>query len=160
MVSTMKEFTSFLRFAEHLIVLGAVEKVVEHRLLEHACEEIEKRAQAKIGEYQHKAGPFSAWAPLADAPVQDRIDQGYPANEPLLRSGEMRDSIEHKVIGHEGHVGSDSDIALWQELGTDKIPARSFLGGAAFELEPKIREETGISFSAWLSGGTKRIGVR
>jgi hypothetical protein len=153
----MKEFNSFLKFAEHLIVLGAAAKVTEHRILEHACSEIEARAKEKIGEYQNSAGPFSAWDPLAEATKEQRSAAGFPADEPLLRTGEMRDSIEHKVVGHEGHVGSDSDIAVYQELGTSKIPARSFLGGAAFELAPTIAEETGLEMAAVLSGGKQRI---
>jgi hypothetical protein len=156
----MKEFTSFLQMAEHLIVLGLSEKVLEHRLLEHACVEIETLAKEKFGEYQDQAGPFAAWAPLAQATVDDRIAKGYSPNNPLLRSGETRDSIEHKVSGHEGHVGSDSDVLLFLELGTNKMPARSTLGAAAFEKEPEIREETGIGFSAWLAGGTQRIKAR
>jgi hypothetical protein len=153
----MREFNSFLQFAEHLMVLGLANHVVEHRILEHACVEIEARAKEKIGEYQGAAGPFSAWAPLAQATIDDRVASGYSPDQPLLREGDMRDSIEHKVSGHEGHVGSDSDVALYQELGTSSIPPRSFLGGAAFELAPKIVEETGAEFTAFLSGGKQRI---
>jgi hypothetical protein len=156
----MREFTSFLHMAEHLIVIGAKGKLLEHDLLEHACVEIETLAKEKFGEYQAQAGPFAAWAPLAQATVDDRIAKGYSPDNPLLRSGETRDSIEHKVVGHEGYVGSDSDILFWLELGTDKMPARSTLGAAAFEKEPKIREETGIGFAAWLAGGTQRIKAR
>ena len=121
---------------------------------------IEDRSKEKIGEYQGNQGPFSAWPELADATKEDRVRQGYSENDPGLRNGEMRASIEHKVIGHEGHVGSDDDKLLWFELGTDKQPARSVLGGSAFELEPKIREETGIGFVAVLSGGKTKVAVR
>ncbi len=159
--TAMKEFTSFLGFAEHLIVLGIKGKIIEHEVLETACEQIEERAKEKIGEYQGKSGPFQAWPELAESTKEDRVAQGYSENDPGLRSGAMRDSIEHKVSGHEGHVGSDDDKLLWFELGTEKgQPARSALGGAAFELEPKIREETGVGFVAWLSGGSKRIKAR
>ena len=72
----------------------------------------------------------------------------------------MRETIEHKVIGNEGHIGSDSDIALWQELGTDTIPARSFLGGAAFELAPKIVREFGLAFTATLSGNSRKVEIK
>jgi hypothetical protein len=119
-----------------------------------------KKAKEKIGEYQKAAGPFAAWASLSPATIDDRVYQGYTPDDPLLRTGEMRDSIEHKVIGNEGHVGSDSDIAVWQELGTPSIPARSFLGGAAFELAPVISREIGVEYVAFLSGGGKRIAVR
>jgi hypothetical protein len=155
----MREFNSFLKFAEHLVVLGLAAKVAEHRILEHACVEIETRAREKIGQYQDAAGPFSAWQPLAEATKEQRSQAGFSPDDPLLRTGEMRDSIEHKVIGHEGHVGSNSDIALYQELGTSKIPPRSFLGASAFELAPKIVEETGAEMTAVLSGGKRRIEI-
>ena len=74
----MKEFSSFLRFAEHLIVLGMQEKVLEHELLETACEQIEARAKEKIGTYQGKAGPFQAWPELAESTKTDRTNKGYP----------------------------------------------------------------------------------
>jgi hypothetical protein len=157
----MKEFTTFAGFAEELLIIGGKEKLLEHHCLETACVEIEARAKEKIGEYQEQAGPFAAWAPLAASTIEDKQNQGYaPPDNPLLRTGEMQESIEHKVKGNEGHVGSDSDVALWQELGTDKIPARSFLGGSAFELEPKIRRDIGIDFFALLSGGQTRIPIR
>jgi hypothetical protein len=156
----MKEFTSFTDFAEHLLILGAKEKILEHQCLEEACVEIETRAKEKFGEYQAQAGPFAAWAPLSPFTIEDRVAKGYTPDDPLLRSGEERDKIEHKVKGNEGHVGSDSDILYWLELGTEKMPARSTLGGAAFEAEPKIRRDIGIDFFALLSGGQTRIPIR
>src|ERR1700685_3240249 len=133
----MMEFKSFASFGAHLLLLAAGEKQVEHGALENACVVIEKRAKEKFGEYRAEAGNFAAWAPLAESTVEDRIAQGYSPDEPLLRSGETRDSIEHTVLPHEGHVGSDSQILTWLELGTEKMPPRSTLGGAAFELAPE-----------------------
>ena|ERR1700682_4303800 len=52
----------------------------------------------------------------------------------------MRDSIEWTAHGLEGHVGSNNDKAVWQELGTRKIPPRSFLMGAAMHMEPEIHK--------------------
>jgi hypothetical protein len=153
------EFKSLGAFGEHLLALHARDKIVEHEALEVACEQIEKLAKEKFGEYQAAAGQFAAWAPLADSTIDDRIAKGFTPDDPLLRSGETRDSIEHKVVGNEGHVGSDSDILMWLELGTDKMPARSTLGGAAFELAPKIAEEIGMEFVSLLSGGSRRIKV-
>ena len=158
--AAMMEFKGLASFGAHLLLLAAGEKIIEHEALETACVEIEKRAKEKIGEYQNTAGPFAAWSPLAESTVEDRANKGFSADEPLLRTGELRDSIEHKVIGHEGHIGSDSDIAVYQELGTDRIPARSFLGGAAFELAPKIGREIGVEYFAFLSGGRKRINIK
>jgi hypothetical protein len=70
-----------------------------------------------------------------------KIELGYaPPDNPLLREGDLRASygskVEQTTMGVTGYVGSDSDIAVWQELGTSNakhpIPPRSVLGRAAF----------------------------
>ena len=78
---------------------------MERNALEKAAVVVEKRAKEKIGEYQDQAGPFAGWADLADSTKADRIRQGYSEDEPGLRSGEMRDSIEHVVSGWRGAGG-------------------------------------------------------
>ena len=156
----MMEFKSFEAFGAHLIALGIKEHLIQHELLEQACVEIEALSKQKIGEYQQAAGPFEAWASLAESTKEQRVAQGYSEDDPGLRSGQMRDSIEHKVSGHEGHVGSNDDNLLWFELGTVKQPARSVLGASAFELEPHIRREIGLEYTAFLSGGSRRIHVK
>ena len=88
------------------------------------------------------------WVQLAPSTQEDRVKHGYSANNPLLRTGEMRDSIEHKTeltpYGAEGCVGSKDLVALWQECGTvDKneeqhIPPRPFLAGALMRSGPLI----------------------
>jgi hypothetical protein len=55
-----------------------------------------------------------------------------------LETGELRASIEWQSQGLEGAVGSNNDKAVWHELGTSRIPPRSFLMGAALAMEPKI----------------------
>jgi hypothetical protein len=161
----MNIFNSFGEFGLHLLTMVARDHILEHEALEEACKQIEERAKEKIGhDEQPAAGPFAAWKPLAQSTIEEKEYLGYvdhlSPNDSLLRTGEMRDSIEHKVIGHKGHVGSNSESAFYQELGTASIPARSFLGGAAFELAPHIAKEIGIEFGAFLAGGGKRIVVR
>jgi len=92
--------------------------------------EIEETAKEEIGVYQPAYGPFDAWAPLAESTKADRVRRGYSEDEPLLRSGELRDSIQSEVMGLEAIVGTKSDIGLWQEVGTSHIPPRSFIGPA------------------------------
>jgi HK97 gp10 family phage protein len=148
----MKNFTSFAGMATELAGILIAQEEINHQLLERAAKSIEKRAKEKIGEYQPEAGQFVAWAELAESTKHDRESQGYPEDEPLLRSGELRDSIVHKVIGMVAHVGSDSDIAVYQELGTEKMPPRSFLGGAAHEKAPEIVEMIGENIALCLAG--------
>lgn len=139
----MREFNSILSFAEHLVTIVAAEEVAIRHGLDKAAALVEKTAKDKIGEYQQQVGPFIAWPELAESTKADRAKQGYAEDEPLLRSGAMRDSIGRTLStdGLEAQVGSNSDIAVYQELGTQHIPPRSFLGGAVAE---KIHEINGI----------------
>lgn len=127
---------SLLGFAQYLEKIPHVVKLEEHRGLEEAAVLIENEAKRSIGEYQDAAGPFAAWQPLAESTLEQKARAGYaPPDNPLLRTGDLRDSIEHQVHEEEACVGSNSDIAMWQELGTNRIPPRSFLGAAAVRKE-------------------------
>jgi phage gpG-like protein len=55
----------------------------------------------------------------------------------------MRDSISHSVHGDEARVGSNLDKALFQEMGTSRIPPRLFLQGAVHQKMPEIMHEIG-----------------
>lgn len=121
-------------FALHLAKFGAMVEVAKAEALEKACEIVEEEAKRVIGTYDY------SWPQLAPSTQADRSSHGYPANEPLLRDGSMRESITHHVEGSDGYVGSPSKIALYQELGTAHIPPRSFLGGAARAKEGEIAE--------------------
>jgi hypothetical protein len=112
--------------------------------LREGAEIIQAEAKAEIGHIQAEAGPFPAWDPLAEATIEGwgghpgKAELGHapPDYDPLLRTGEMRDSIEVSADQTNAAVGSNSDKALWQEFGTPNakhpIPPRSFLGRAAF----------------------------
>lgn len=148
----MKQFGDMGSFAAHLLTAAAAVKQAEHKLLDRVGKDVKKRAKGKIGEYQDAAPPFAGWAELADSTKADRLRQGYPEDEPLLRSGEMRDSVGHTVHGNEVTIGSNSDKAVWQELGTEHIPPRSFLGGAMAEELPRLKEILGEGTVAALVG--------
>lgn len=139
-------------FITNLISLSMQNSVLSDSALEWIGNKVEKAAKEKIGEYQETAGSFVAWAELADSTKQDRERQGYPDNEPLLRDGELRDSIEHTVLFQEVQIGSNRPIAEYQELGTEHIPPRSFLGGAAFEETPDIINKLGPVLESFLTG--------
>ena len=108
--------------------------------LEVGLDDIGKLAQSMaksyIGSYQH------GWAPLAESTIADKAAKGFAVPAPLLRTGEMRDSIEYEVelAEFEVVVGSHLLIALYQELGTSRIPPRSFLGLAMSECIPLAEE--------------------
>jgi hypothetical protein len=143
----MKEFT-LEGFIKHLGELAVAMPAAEHVALEHAAVVIEKEAKRVIGTYDYD------WPPLAESTKEQRERAGFPADEPLLRTGEMRESIEHTVQGHEAYVGSNNDKAVYQELGTSKIPPRSFLGDAAAHKGHEVAEAVGRTIHHHLIGNS------
>ncbi|MGE1069479.1 hypothetical protein [Pantoea agglomerans] len=110
--------------------------------------EIEETAKEEIGVYQPAYGPFDAWAPLAESTKADRIRQSYSEDEPLLRSGELRESIQSEVVGLAAIVGTKSKIGLWQEVGTKHIPPRPFIGPAYVRKIDPLMEAIGVVISS------------
>lgn len=123
---------------------------VQHGIAHTLGEAIKERAKGKLGEYQPESHGFEAWAPLSGVTMQKRALAGYPANNPLLVTGELSESIEMRVDGNGAIIGSKSDIALYQENGTENIPPRPFLGPAAYEVMDEAPKLTGKIISAAL----------
>jgi hypothetical protein len=98
-------------------------------IVRKACEMVCEEAKRVIGE------GYDFWPALAPSTLARKM-----MNTPLLETGELRASIEWTASGLEGAVGSNNDKAVWHELGTARIPPRSFLMGAAIEMEPKIHK--------------------
>jgi hypothetical protein len=88
---------------------------------------------------------------LAPATQAERLREGFTANDPLVRSGELRDSVMPEVVGLFGAefaaAGSEDPVSGYLEFGTLTIPARpSFeLGLAETELVArKVAENASI----------------
>lgn len=148
---------SLMQFIGHLAMFDARLEEETHKGLERAARIVEKEAKRLIGHDENPAaGPFAAWQELADSTKEEKEKLGYfgvvSEYDSLLRTGGMRDSIEHRVEGHEAAVGSNDDKAVWQELGTGHIPARSFLGAGAFRKEDDIHHVLGASAVTALVG--------
>jgi phage gpG-like protein len=92
-----------------------------------ACEMVCAEAKRVIGE------GYPYWPALKPETLAHKM-----MATPLLETGELRASIEWASHGLQGYVGSNNDKAIWHELGTSRIPARSFLQGAATRMEKKI----------------------
>jgi hypothetical protein len=56
---------------------------------------------------------------------------GQDHSAPWLRTGALRASIGYQADGAVAIVGSSSDVAVDQELGTHTVPPRSFLAATA-----------------------------
>jgi hypothetical protein len=115
---------------------------------------VQKRATEAIGTYRY------GWPALGPAAVAKHGDT------PLLDTGALRDSISAFVQMHgPGHgravVGSNSDIAVYQELGTSRIPPRSFLMSSAM----RSHKDIGIIarraiHTAWTGAGVNGSAIR
>ena len=116
-----EKLTATARKAENTLVVPTEELLGELQIM----------AKGFIGYYQ------DGWAPLAPRTVEDKEKKGYaPPDNPLLRTGEMHDSITFEVemprFGIvEGILGSESKVALEQEMGVVRtkgtLPPRPFL---------------------------------
>lgn len=104
----------------------AIELEVQAALL-IVAEKIAHDARAKIGHDQ------PGWKPLADATLEEKTRKGESTPDPLLATGELRDSIKVIVAGKHAVIGTDDPVAVDQEGGTDHVPPRPFLSRAAME---------------------------
>jgi len=140
---------SLSEFAMHLAEVAATEAVEIQHGLGRAAEIVEKAAKKRLGHYHRAVGPFPGWVPLAPVTRADRVRKGYTPNDPLLRSGELRDHITHDVHGFEAMIGVKGegadengtdigDIATYMELGTENVPPRPYLGPAAYRNRKKV----------------------
>lgn len=150
----MREFSNIAGFIGHLAAMDAAVVLELHHGLKKCAVAIEATAKSEFGVYQGEVGAFSAWAPLTAGTQQERAHLGYTPDDPLLRSGELQGSVSHQVSGTEAVIGSDSDVMVYQELGTDKIPPRAVLGPAAIRNKPLIERTFGAAVAKGLLYGS------
>jgi phage gpG-like protein len=127
----VRDFASIAEFVRFLETRVEATKAAQKEGIAAAGEMLEAEAKAMIG------AEDPDWPPLADSTVADKQRLGYvdqvSATDPLLRTGELRDSIEHSADESEVVVGSNDEVAVVQELGNEHIPARSFIGATMFQ---------------------------
>ncbi|MBB3258223.1 HK97 gp10 family phage protein [Paraburkholderia bannensis] len=150
-MKTFKSLTDFSLFAA--AALPVITLAEMKRGLEHCATVVEHTAKQEIGTYQDAVGPFSAWPQLADSTQEERERLGFTPNDPLLRKGDLRDSIEHETEQLRAVIGSKSDIAAYQEFGTNRIPPRPFMGPAVIHNEKLIVKILGGAVARGISGG-------
>lgn len=108
----------------------------------------------KFGEYQ------PGWQQLAEETQEIRKHQGYPPNEPLLRSGITRDSFEKVVrvsedeifiivgiptgtirtLPYDSRPKDIGQLMCWHERGTGHEPPRPMLPLVADEISKQLSE--------------------
>jgi len=148
----MKEFGSLAAFADHLAALQAGVTAQLEKGLDRAAKRVQKTAQEEIGHYQEAAGPFQKWEELTRGTQDDRERKGYTRNDPGLRSGAMRQSIERQRQGLQAAVGSNDDHLVWFEMGAKAEP-RSVLGLAAHRESEAVGQIIRDAVAHGLSGG-------
>lgn len=145
----MKEFDSLTDFGLHLAKVALEEDLFLHEGLDRAAALIEREAKREFGVYQPATGPFPEWPELAESTQEERERLGFTPNDPLLRDGSLlRASVSRACHGLDAVVGSTSDIMIYTEFGTSRMPARPVFGPAAFRHRHEI--ETLISQAAVL----------
>lgn len=123
----MSKLFTLLEFAAHLHQVDRNLHEVGPAIIRKACQMVCDEAKRVLGTDGYN------WPALSPETLAHKMMPGM-----LLETGAMRDSIGWVAKGNEGQVGTDSQIAVWQELGTSKIPPRPFLAGAAQHMEDKI----------------------
>src|SRR5205823_182765 len=114
-----------------------------HDVAKEQAEECAQRAKDMLGHYQ------PGWPPLAESTQAERERQDYAADEPLLRTGQLRDDItvETDAAGLVADIGipanaASAPYAAAQEYGTidigGSIPPRPFLRPALDEQAPHV----------------------
>lgn len=149
----MRSFDSLGAFATHLVEREVATVVALQAGLHHVGKAIETSAKAEIGQYQQSAGPFPAWEVLADSTETEKARLGYEPDAPLLRTGDLRDSITHQVEGFEAAIGSEDQVMVYHEFGTTKMPPRPVLGPAAIHNKHRIEKIVGAALMAGLVEG-------
>ncbi|MDB5965531.1 MAG: hypothetical protein JWQ72_2031 [Polaromonas sp.] len=139
-MSTVHSLASFVLQLESMAV-----QVVrsEQQGLKAAAKIVKAEAKSEFGVYQDGVDGFNAWANLAEATVRDRIAKGFSPDDPLLRTGDLRDSVSYKVGGMTAVIGSTSDVMVYQELGTSTIPPRPVLGPALARKRSEVLQVIG-----------------
>lgn len=156
----MRSFDSFDAFASHLAIVSGATKIALHEGVKKSVELIQATAKAEIGVYQDgfgttqgDIGAFPAWAQLAESTERQKEIMGYPLDSPLLATGEFRDSIVKEAVGLKGVVASDDELAMWHEMGTDRMPPRPVFGPAGARCEEKVLRILGEAAMIGIIGG-------
>jgi HK97 gp10 family phage protein len=139
----MPDFASLESLADHFSKLNEEMNKQNVENAERAAKMVADKARSAIGTYEF------GWPQLASATIADRIAKGFSPNDPLLRTGELRESIEYVVeVEDDGEkvtaeVDSNDPVAEYQEFGTSTIPPRSFLWESLMRCLPEIEEMSG-----------------
>ena len=140
----IREMASFLRHIQHVThVLDSVASNALAEAMDAKVKEMVEFARGMIGTYENEGN----WPQLSEVTQQDRERLGFPPNEPLLRTGDLRDSYSYDLTVTPSviflMVGSDDVRAVFNELGTATMPPRPVLMPTASHFETEMEEILG-----------------
>lgn len=153
----MPGFAGLFTWLEERVAALATAEVYEPTMQDKA-DALLQNVKDRYGVYQE------GWPPLADSTVLQRHDLGYPDDEPLLRTGGLRDantasvSVDGaEVVASVGIPAGDPHgaIARAQEYGTltdHPIPPRPVLRPAAEASALEVVNALGAVIGARLRG--------
>lgn len=106
-------------------VVGDVK--MEKLELRSAMEQIAKKWYGSVLETFAAGGRPEKWAPLTQRYLKRKIREGYPST-PLVRTGEMRDSIKYEYSDKRVRIWTDSEKAVYHHLPGNRtdLPPRPF----------------------------------
>src|SRR3984957_16181177 len=127
--------------------IAGPQKKATRAALEIGARMIRDEAKRVLGTYEYN------WPQLAQATQDDRVNLGFSANEPGLRTGEMKDSIGYTIISsEEAEIGSNDDKMVYFELGTNTQPPRPTLTTAAIRRGQDVADIAGFLVGSAVAG--------
>ncbi len=145
----MKTF-SLGEMAAHFLTMEADIRLAEEAAVVSGCKLIQRKAKGMLGHEQ----------PIWQGLKPETIARKAHGNTPLLETGEMKASIEMTAPLNEngqivGYVGSNSMIAVYQEMGTKNIPPRPFISTAGMANGHLVAEMAAkLVYAAMIHGGS------
>lgn len=146
-IQSLNKLKLQLSAAPHMI-RDEINKAVKLSVLK-----VQSTAKKKLGKYQKAIGGFPAWAKLSEAYAKRKVRTGSK-EDPLIghykNSGgnkvypvSLRNSIETKVVGMVGVVGTNNPLGAHHEYGAPKahIPPRPFIRPSLYEEREFIKKQ-------------------
>lgn len=152
-MGAVREFSNLADFITHLAGAQVALVAAEQSALKKGALLIENEAKREMGHYQPAVGPFPAWAALAESTEARKAAMGYPANAPLLASGDAQKNITHEISGHDAVIGSPDEVMVYHEFGTSKMPPRPVFGPAVYKNLEKLHFIIGTEVVAGIIDG-------